>query len=413
MRRCVAVLAALGMAFGGARGVARAETGVQPTKWVSAVKPKPLSESIRRGLAWLVEHQQVDGGFSQGEESASMGRGMGEMKDKSNVADTSAAALALIRSGSTPKEGPYAKNITDAVRFVCASVKASDEQSLYVTELRGTRLQAKLGNYIDTFLASMLLAEAKGKMPDQASEDMVGHALQKVMDKIARNQKPDGTFGETGWASALSTSMAAKGVNRAALAQPGAVSEGVREKLEKQARDQFDGKTGRFSGKESAGVDLYSTAASLGAMQDSANTNSAQRHALEERSTKARTPAEREEIQRLLKRHDDVGRDLDAARKAAVQKLDDDRFIAGFGSNGGEEFLSYMNLGESLVVKGGPDWEKWDKKIAENLNHIQNNDGSWTGHHCITGRTFCTSAALLVLLTDRAPVPVTTAFSRR
>ena len=37
---------------------------------------------------------------------------------------------------------------------------------------------------------------------------------------------------------------------------------------------------------------------------------------------------------------------------------------------------------------------------------MQNEDGSWTGHHCITGRTFCTAAALLVLMGDRTPVPV-------
>ena len=36
--------------------------------------------------------------------------------------------------------------------------------------------------------------------------------------------------------------------------------------------------------------------------------------------------------------------------------------------------------------------------MTANLNRIQNDDGSWTGHHCITGRTFCTSTALLVLL---------------
>ncbi|MCK4293727.1 MAG: hypothetical protein KAY65_11060 [Planctomycetes bacterium] len=72
-----------------------------------------------------------------------------------------------------------------------------------------------------------------------------------------------------------------------------------------------------------------------------------------------------------------------------------------------------MNIGESLVVKGGKEWKKWDKEITANLNRIQNNDGSWTGHHCITGRTFCTSAALLVLMTDRAPVPVSAEFKRR
>ena len=61
-----------------------------------------------------------------------------------------------------------------------------------------------------------------------------------------------------------------------------------------------------------------------------------------------------------------------------------------------------MNISETLVVKGGPEWEKWDKRMTENLSSIQNKDGSWTGHHCITGRTFCTAAALLVLMADRA-----------
>ena len=37
-----------------------------------------------------------------------------------------------------------------------------------------------------------------------------------------------------------------------------------------------------------------------------------------------------------------------------------------------------MNIGESLVVKGGDAWKSWDKSIAENLNRVQNNDGSWT-----------------------------------
>ena len=33
-------------------------------------------------------------------------------------------------------------------------------------------------------------------------------------------------------------------------------------------------------------------------------------------------------------------------------------------------------------------------------------EGSWSGQHCITGKTFCTSAALLVLMTDRTQFPV-------
>ena len=81
--------------------------------------------------------------------------------------------------------------------------------------------------------------------------------------------------------------------------------------------------------------------------------------------------------------------------------------------NGGEEFLSYMNIGESLVVKGGDVWKSWDKSISQNLYRVQNNDGSWSGHHCITGRTFCPSAALVVLMVDRSPQPISEKMQKR
>ena len=80
-------------------------------------------------------------------------------------------------------------------------------------------------------------------------------------------------------------------------------------------------------------------------------------------------------------------------------------FVAGFGSNGGEEFLSFLNISESLLIKGGKDWVDWDAKMATGLNKAQDKDGSWQGHHCITGKTFCTAGALLVLMADRTQFP--------
>ena len=95
-----------------------------------------------------------------------------------------------------------------------------------------------------------------------------------------------------------------------------------------------------------------------------------------------------------------------AATNGILKRLDDKQFIAGFGNNGGEEFLSYMNISETVLAKGGDEWKTWDKSICENIHRVQNEDGSWSGHHCITGRTFCTSAALLTVMADRAPVPL-------
>ncbi len=75
--------------------------------------------------------------------------------------------------------------------------------------------------------------------------------------------------------------------------------------------------------------------------------------------------------------------------------------LAGFGNNGGEEFLSYMLTSEALVVTGGEPWTKWTDKMHERLAKIQNPDGSWSGHHCITSPVFCTAGVLLCLTADR------------
>jgi hypothetical protein len=89
-----------------------------------------------------------------------------------------------------------------------------------------------------------------------------------------------------------------------------------------------------------------------------------------------------------------------------VNRQEGQGFVGGFGNHGGEEFISYMNIGEALRAAGGEEWTKWDTSMTKTLHDAQNADGSWAGQHCITGRTFCTASALMVLMTDRAPVPV-------
>ena len=378
--------------------------GAKKAGWVVAVEPKPLGENVKHGLTWLVEHQLESGAWGQGEESAAMSGGA-KLKDTPSVAETCMAALALIRSGSTPGEGPHAKNVLAAVSFVCSEIEESDKDSLYITKIRGTRVQGKLGPYIDTFMASMLLAEVQEQMPDRQGLKRVSDALDKVLHKMHKNQRENGTWDNRGWAPTLAQSMATKGLNRAAQAGK-KVDEKVRARAEQYSRKQFDKKSGGFSAEGSAGVSLYSAAASLGAMSDSVNTNEQQEEEIRKQIGNPKPKPEAKEAYEKLERFKAAKKDLEDARKAVVAKLQDKRFIAGFGSNGGEEFLSYMNIGESLVVTGGEDWKKWDKSITENMNRIQNKDGSWSGHHCITGRTFCTAAALLVLMVDRTPVPI-------
>ena len=199
--------------------------------------------------------------------------------------------------------------------------------------------------------------------------------------------------------------MAATSFNRARHAG-WQVRDDVLAKVESNALAEVrGGRVASGAGFGAAGVALYAGAKNLGILQDSVNSNRERRAEVAQQAVSGPTQAQRDQAKSELLRFDQAEYAFAIAQDAIITRLDDPQFIAGFGSNGGEEFLSHSNIGESLVVKGGEAWKKWDAKMTENLNRIQNADGTWTGHHCITGRTFCTSSALMVLMVDRTPVP--------
>jgi hypothetical protein len=413
----------------------------------TTVKPKAIADQTKKGLAYLVSQQHADGGWGQGGGWRSQlqgGRVEGaEVEDPSDVGNTAIAALALIRAGHTPKQGEYAKHVAQAAEFLAAKVDKVDKDSPYVTDVLGTQLQSKIGQYVDTFLAALVLSELKGKMPEETSEKRLTAALDRTLAKIEKHQKADGTFaGNAGWASVLSQALCSKAINRAA--QNGAdVKVEVLERDSRLAANGVDVKAKDFavaaarpvgataaepalsrvaavgratggpvalpaaSAPSDAGVSVYSFSAKAGGLQDAVNT--ARPEAAKARLVLADDKSSKEAKDQAAQTVDRARRleeASDAATNGILKRLDDKAFIAGFGNNGGEEFLSYMNISETLLAKGGNEWKTWDKSVCENLHRVQNDDGSWSGQHCITGRTFCTSAALLTLMADRAPVPV-------
>ena len=114
-----------------------------------------------------------------------------------------------------------------------------------------------------------------------------------------------------------------------------------------------------------------------------------------------------QELEQISRNDED--RKKNAPQIAAIKaKLADRQFIAGFGSIGGEEFFSYLNISDSLHRAGGAEWQKWNADMTAKVLKLQNEDGTWAGHHCITGRVAVTSAAVLLLLADREPVTMLT-----
>lgn len=330
--------------------------------------------AVDKGLKWLVSVQGSDGGWGQDGGATSYIRQSERLESNGNdVANTAVAAEALLHAGNTPTSGPYKESLRRAVGFILEHADKSPAEGLSITDLHGTQIQRKLGPYIDTFLTSKLLAEIDGRMGDAKSNARVRASLEKCISKIEKNQMKDGSWNIAGgWAPILGTSMASQSLDlakRRGVAVDAVVVAKVEKYTQTTASEPAAG--GPMGSAEvsaaAAGVPLYKSAQELEQL--------------------TRTPKDR---------------DKNAVRISQINgQLSDDRFQTGFGSIGGEEFFSYLNVAESLRRTGGPAWEKWNAQTTDKILKTQNEDGTWAGHHCITGRVAVTGAAILNLLADR------------
>lgn len=350
--------------------------GVPHESW----KGVPLGDASDKGLHWLVSVQGKDGGWGQdGGNEGDARKEVGLESQGNDLANTSLVCLALLRSGTTMADGPYRDALRKGVDFVLRHVEAAKEEGLQVTDRQGTQIQRKLGPYIDTFLSTMLLSEIDGRMADDAGQKRLRASLGKCIAKVEKNQQQDGSWNQGGgWAPIISTSIASRSLYNAQQ-KGNAVDQSCLDKVEKYTAGNFDAKTRNFKGDAAAGVELYVAAQSLeqASRPALADTVGLGGHAEAEM-------APRKEL-----------------RDAAKDKLGAANFVAGFGSMGGEEFVSYLNISDSLIRAGGKEWADWNGKIKERLVKLQNQDGTWAGHHCITGRVACTSAAVMTLLAER------------
>ena len=225
---------------------------------------------------------------------------------------------------------------------------------MFVTDARGTRLQAKLGQYIDTFLAALVLAEVKDKMGDEPGNKQVLAALDKTLDKMEKNQQKDGGWANQGWAPALAQGIAAKAVNRAEQQGAGHSFE-LRKKTEEYAQAQIDVSSGAVTATGNAGVELYARSSNLGALKDADDSNQ-----LRERDIKfvlampTTAPADRARAQAEMDGIQQTRKALSAATQAVVQRMEDKQFVAGFVPEGVVDLLESIQIdkcyGELFVV---------------------------------------------------------------
>jgi hypothetical protein len=301
---------------------------------------------VERPLKWLISAQNDNGGWGA------------EVKSAPDVATTAIVGLSLVRLGHSTTAGQYQGATKKAVEYVVRAVEQAPKEEIAINA-PGTLPQRKLGRFIDTFLGAQFLSEAVPSMKAGKERDRVKAALQACVSKIERAQRADGSFSPDGWAGVLSDAFAGRGLY-GAKAAGATVSATVEKRAAEHMIENYDGAHKRFRTQSSAGVELYTMAGTAEAA--------------------ARTGQMRGE-----------------AAQAAMARLSDENFIRGFGTYGGEEHVSYMMTSEALSTVGGKEFERWDHGIRLRLAHIQRDNGTWRGDHCITSTSFCTAASLITL----------------
>ena len=357
------------------------------------VSTRSAAEAARSGVDWLASVQGNNGGWGQdGGETSFVRAGENLESNGNDLANTAVAVLALVKAGHTPDSGKHRAVARRGLECVLHQVEASPEEGLAVSSITGTQIQRKLGPFIPTFLTARLLAEIDGEMKDPKLNARVRAGLQKCVRKIEQNQQSDGSWNVSGgWAPILGTSMASRSL---------AIAKDKKVEVSHMVLARVDDYTKRSAKHLSTPAD----AGTFGGFAGGAPSRSVESVLAADASSAGIALYKGAQVLEQLSRTEE-DRERNADEIAAVTgQLANGRFVRGFGSMGGEEFFSYLNISDSLRRTGGEEWESWDGKIKTQLVRMQNEEGSWAGHHCITGRVAVTSAAVLTLLAGQQPL---------
>lgn len=359
-----------------------------------------IDSSINTGKQWLLNAQAANGGWGAGSHA------MQNMTDPSKVqldpASTSMALMALLRLGERTEGTANSNAITKALNYLLTSVEQAPNDALNITTLTGTQPQVKLGQNIDVILTSQCLTNIMHQLND--NNPMYGrikNAIQKCVTKIQKAQDTNGATKGGGWAPVLQSAFA---VNALELAEANDIRVDTVKLAEARNYQKKNFAPGSATTADAAGVLLYSVS---GNARATAKETRKVKEVLKKAKAEGKIADDKAVTAQNLQA---AGLSVNEAEELvttykmngyANNQAQDKNVLTGFGNNGGEEFVSFLLTGESLIIGGQDEWVKWYQNTSTILSNIQNKNGSWQGHHCITSPVFCTATCLLILGIDK------------
>lgn len=359
--------------------------------------PESVDLSIKKGLDWIDKAQSNDGGWGAGTHSRQ------DIMDphavSSDPATTALVAMSLLRTDNTLDKGTYSKNLKRSLEFLLKTTEECPDSQPYLTTLTNTQPQIKLGRNIDVILTAQFFTNMlRYNLNDAGMKKRIEKALDKCVARIEKGQDEDGSWRDGGWAPVLQSALANNALESADEVGR-AVDKKVMDRSRSYQNSNFDVNTNSVVTGKAAGVMLYG-------LSSTTRASAKESRRAQDILTKAKNEGKIKDDKVTEENLREAGVDVPEAKqlvtaysvnKASVQQAQRDDVITGFGNNGGEEFMSFLMTGESLVMQGGDDWKKWYDVTTGKLVNIQNGDGSWNGHHCITSPVFCTATCLLIL----------------
>lgn len=359
-----------------------------------------LMMSVRDGLSWLAEAQLPNGGYGAGSHNAQHVRDPHAVK--ADPATTAMVAQAFLRSGTGIKSGKYAKSLKGAIDFLLETVENSPEKSPYITDVRGTQIQTKLGENIDAVLTAQLLSNLLDRNLKGIDKKRVERCLDICVGKIEAGTDASGRQSGAGWAGVLQSGLATSALE-AAQAVGADVDEVIVERSKNYQKDNYDEKTGNVKTDDGAGIMLYAVSGSVrSSAKEARKAEAAINKAKKEGKLDKNAAVSADNLRKAGYSESEAmgyatSYNVYQSAKKTAQRED---VMNGFGNNGGEEFLSFLQTGESLLVNRDDEWKDWYDDMSGRILKIQNQDGSWNGHHCITSPVFCTATSLLLLTVE-------------
>ncbi len=289
-----------------------------------------LREHVNKGLRWLAQNQGEDGNFGDG-------------------GITSLAGLAFLASGSTPEQGPYAKNAARALDFV---VNNCQDSGMASPEMYGHGF------------ATLFLAEAYGMSPRQD----VREKLQAAVRLIVHAQNPQG-----GWryqpvpidadtSVTVAQVMALRAARNAGIKVPKIVIDRAIDYV-KKAQEPDGGF--RYT-LDSGGSAFPRSAGGLAVLYYSGVYD---------------------------------GNEVNAGIKYLQNHM------PGRGENvtSGHYFYGNYYATQANFMAGGDAWKKWWPAVRESTIRKQSSDGSWNGE---ASQQYATSMALIILQIPNRYLPI-------